>query len=56
MIDTASRNDNVSTKSYLTKTNMMNTDTFNVVSQLPKTIKQRIIKDADILVKAYPSS
>lgn len=52
MADSAvSQKDGVSSKSYMLKSNMLNTDTFNVVSTLPKSVKLRIIKDGDILVK-----
>ncbi len=50
MTDALSRKDDVSTKSYLMKNSVMQTDNFNAVSQIPKSVKLKIIRDGETLV------
>ena len=53
MTDALSRKDDVSTKSYLMKNSVMQTDNFNAVSQIPKSVKLKIIRDGETLVLSF---
>jgi hypothetical protein len=53
MTDALSRKDDVSTKSYLMKNSAMQPDNFNAVSQIPKTVKLKIIRDGETLVLTF---
>jgi len=51
-IDSISRAKDASSKISILKTHAFNTGTFNVLSQLPKTIRQNITRDGDMLINA----
>lgn len=53
MAELISKREEASMKSYVTKSNPGNAETFNALSQLPKAIKQKITQDADILVPIH---
>lgn len=50
MAELLSKREDASMKSMVTKSNPANAETYNVLSTLPKAVKQKITHDADVLV------